>query len=184
MNKRPRSVTVLSWVFVATGVVGLISSLTEFQAAHPFPYDLAGICLIRFTALVCGVYLLRRCNWARWLTLAWTASHVILSGFHSLRELVIHSLLFAVVAYILCRPQTAAVFSNWEPRGDISTSVRPAQSNGALGERRSLSRPCSTRRLATRITPTVLVLRTTAQLTAPPYLRYSPRPSPLDPDRS
>jgi hypothetical protein len=56
------------------------------------------------------VFMLRGCNWARWLLLVWIAYHVILSAFHSLSELVMHSLLFALVAYFLLRPQASAYF--------------------------------------------------------------------------
>jgi hypothetical protein len=54
--------------------------------------------------------MLRGSNWARWLLLVWVAYHVILSAFHSLSGLAIHSLLFAVVAYFLFSPPPAAYF--------------------------------------------------------------------------
>jgi hypothetical protein len=110
MNKRPRSVTVISCVFAAAGVIGLAYHLTEFNVQHPFQYDIVWIVLVRLMAIVCGVYMLRGSNWARWLTLVWIAYHVILSGFHSLYELVVHSLLFAVFAYFLFRPQASEYF--------------------------------------------------------------------------
>ena len=54
--------------------------------------------------------MLRGRNWARWLLLIWIAYHVILSGVHSLSQLVVHGLLFAVVAYFLFRPRASAYF--------------------------------------------------------------------------
>ncbi len=54
--------------------------------------------------------MLRGRNWARWLLLVWLAFHVILSAFHALFELVVHSLLFAVIAYSLFRPRVSAFF--------------------------------------------------------------------------
>ena len=104
MNQRPRSVTVLSCLFIAVGAFGLARDLTEFQ------YDHAWIWLIHFTAIVCGVYLLRGHNWARWLALARMAFHVILSGFHSWNGLVMHGLLFAMFAYVLFCPQATEYF--------------------------------------------------------------------------
>ena len=110
MNKRPLSVTVISWLFIAAGVVGVGYHATEFKTHGPFQYELLWVCLVRLFAVLSGLFMLRGCNWARWLLLVWIAYHVILSGFHSLSELVIHGLLFAVVAYFLLRRQASVYF--------------------------------------------------------------------------
>jgi len=110
MQKRPLSITIISWLFVAAGVVGLAYHAAEFKAQRPFDYDFVWVCFVRLLAILCGVFMLRGSNWARWLLLVWIAFHVILSAFHSLFELVIHSLLFAVVSYFLFRPQASAYF--------------------------------------------------------------------------
>jgi hypothetical protein len=110
MNKRPRSITIISWIFLAAGVVGLAYHATEFKAQHPLDYDLVLVCFVRLLAIVSGVFMLRGSNWARWLLLAWLAYHVILSGFHTPFELVVHGVLLAVVAYFLFRPQASAYF--------------------------------------------------------------------------
>jgi hypothetical protein len=54
--------------------------------------------------------MMRGQNWARWLAVAWMAFHVILSAFHAVRELAIHSLFLAVIAWILFRPEGARYF--------------------------------------------------------------------------
>src|SRR5437667_12744380 len=110
MKKRPLSITIISWLFLAAGVIGLAYHATEFKADRPFQYDVVWVCLVRVLAILCGAFMLRGSNWARWLLLVWIACHVVLSAFHSLFELVIHSLLFAVVAYFLFRPQASAYF--------------------------------------------------------------------------
>ena len=110
MNKRPTPITVISWLFVVAGAVGLSYHATEFKAHDPFEYDLVWVCLVRLMAILCGVFMLRGRNWARWLLLVWTAYHVILSAFHSLSAFVIHSLLLVVVAYFLFRRQASAYF--------------------------------------------------------------------------
>jgi hypothetical protein len=65
---------------------------------------------LRLTAIVCGVYMLRGSNWARWLTLLWIGYHVVLSAFHSVQEVVVHALLLAVFAYFLFRPKAREYF--------------------------------------------------------------------------
>lgn len=110
MNKRPLSVTVLAWLYVATGALGLAFHLSEFKSLHPFHYDAVGIALVRLIAIVAGAYMLRGSDWARWLALAWIAFHVIISAFHPLFQLAVHSLLCVAFAYILFRPRATQYF--------------------------------------------------------------------------
>ena len=110
MNKRPLSVTVISWIFVATGVVGLAYHATEFNPARPFEGDVFWVCLVRLLAIVGGAFMLRGWNWARWLSILWIAWHVILSFFHPLSELIMHGVLLAVFAFFLFRPRVSAYF--------------------------------------------------------------------------
>jgi hypothetical protein len=110
MTQRPLSVTVIAWLFIVAGTVGLVYHATEFKIDGPFQYELVLVCLIRLFAIVCGVFLLRGRDWARWGILIWIAYHVVLSAFHPLSELVMHSLLFVVVAWFLLRPRASAYF--------------------------------------------------------------------------
>lgn len=106
-NKRPISVTILACVYLAVGVGGFAVHFRELLARHT---DAVGIELTELTAIVCGVFLLRGQNWARWLALAWIAFHVILSAFHAIPELVIHAVFCAVFAWVLFRPEAAGYF--------------------------------------------------------------------------
>jgi len=110
MTKRPLSVTIIGWLFIVAGTVGLVYHATEFKADGPFQYELVMVCLIRLLAIVCGVFVIRGKNWARWGLLVWIAYHVILSAFHSLSQFVMHGLLFVVVAWFLLRPKASAYF--------------------------------------------------------------------------
>lgn len=102
--------TILSIVLIATGALGIAFHLADFRGPSPFQYDALGIALVRLTAVVCGVYMLRASNWARWLAISWIAFHVILSFFHSRFELGMHILVFAAFAYFLFRPGSNAYF--------------------------------------------------------------------------
>ena len=101
MDKRPLAVTIVSWIYIVTGAGGLVRQLTEFKGQNPFQYDFGGIALISLIAVVAGVFMLRRRNWARWLALAWIAFHVVVSAFHGLGELAIHSLFLVILSYLL-----------------------------------------------------------------------------------
>jgi len=115
MSKRPHSITVISWIFVAAGVSGLAYHATEFKPQRPFQYDVVWVCLVRLLAIACGVFMLRGRKWARCLLLIWIAYHVILSSVHSLSQLVVHGLLFAVIACFLFRPGASAYFRGARP---------------------------------------------------------------------
>jgi hypothetical protein len=108
MNKRPLSVTVVGCIFIAAGVIGFAYHVTEFRS-HP-PLEVVWVCLLRLLAILGGVFVIRGKNWARWLVLAWIGYHVGLSAFHQLFELVVHGVLFAVIAYVLFRPRASAYF--------------------------------------------------------------------------
>jgi hypothetical protein len=111
MNKRPLSVIVIACVYVATGAIGVVYHLTEFKAQHPFQYDIVLIELVSLAAIIAGVFMLRGHNWARWPAVAWIAFHVVLSAFHSWRELAMHSLLLVIFAFFLFRPAANRYFN-------------------------------------------------------------------------
>jgi hypothetical protein len=112
MNKRPLSVTIIGCLFIVAGAIGFAYHFTEFKAQNPFENGVLLILLVRFIAIIGGVFLLYGHDWARWLLLVWIAYHVILSAFHTTFELIVHSLLFVVIAYFLFRPPVSAYFRN------------------------------------------------------------------------
>ena len=109
-NKRPLSVTILAWVYIAVGTIGFAYHFTELQARDAFPIDGVWVELVRLLAIICGAFMLRGHNWARWLALAWIAFHVIISAFHALPQFAIHCLFCAIIAWFLFRPEAARYF--------------------------------------------------------------------------
>ena len=89
----------------------MVATLADYTATQPFEYDLVWIFIVELAAILCGAFMLRGANWARWLASAWMAFHVVLSFFHSLREVVVHGLVFAPIAYFLFRPEASLVFA-------------------------------------------------------------------------
>lgn len=112
MNKRPLAITIIGWLFIVVGVVAL-----GYHSTHRSEEHLLWILFVRFLALVCGVAMLFRQNWARWLTVAWLGYHVYLSVHHELSELIIHAVLLVVIAWFLFRSSSTAYF-----RGTRSSS--------------------------------------------------------------
>ena len=104
-NGRPISVVILACVYLAVGAVGFIYHFRDLAAP-----DGIWIELTEFLAFVAGVFLLFGRNWARWLALAWMAFHVALSISHSWREVAIHTVFCALIAWILFRPSAARYF--------------------------------------------------------------------------
>jgi hypothetical protein len=122
MNKRPLSITVISWIFVVAGVVGVAYHAVSFKAERPMAGEFLWVCLVRLLAILCGVFTLRGSNWARWGLVVWLGYHVILSVLHTPFELVVHSLLFAAVLYFLFRPQASAYFRGTLPPSHLPKS--------------------------------------------------------------
>jgi hypothetical protein len=110
MTQRPPSVTVVASIYLVAGAIGLAYHASEFDLARPLADDGLWILVVRLLAVVVGVFLLRRQNWARWLAVFWMAWHVGLSILHPVSELVMHSVLLAVFTFILFRRPAAAWF--------------------------------------------------------------------------
>ena len=105
MNKRPLSISIIGWIFIAVGVVAL-----TYHSIHKSEDYLIWVLLVRFLAIVCGIAMLFRQNWGRWLAAAWLAFHVYLSIHHETAELIIHALLLVVMVYFMFRSQANAYF--------------------------------------------------------------------------
>lgn len=110
MNNRPIPVTIIGWIYVVTGVVAFAVHAMNFKGTHPFEWDIVWACLTALLAIVAGAFMLRGCNWARWLAVFWIAGHIILSLFHPLSELIVHAALFAVITTFLFLPSASAYF--------------------------------------------------------------------------
>ena len=112
MKKRPLLVTAISCVLIASGAAGVAYHATEFKTAHKL--DFAFVILVRALAIVCGAFMLRGSNWARWLSMLWISFHVIISAFHPLRELAIHIFVFVAFAFVLFRSEAVEYFRGAE----------------------------------------------------------------------
>jgi hypothetical protein len=109
-NYTPLSITIITWLFIAVGIVGFAYHATEINFNDLFGNDLFFALLVRLLAVVGGIFLLRGKDWARYLLAAWLAYHVVLSFFHTLTETAMHAVLLAVVVYFLFRSKVLEYF--------------------------------------------------------------------------
>jgi hypothetical protein len=112
MSKRPISVTLLAALLIVACEMGIVYHFTDFRSALPGEYF--GVLAIRLLAIVCGLFLLRGKDWARWLAMGWIAFHVGLSYFHSMQQMAMHAVVLVVFAVVLFRPTANRYFSGSE----------------------------------------------------------------------
>ncbi len=110
MKKRPVPVVVVSVLFMLVGCVGFVYHVKEIFNSNNNLYETIGVLLLRIVAVVCGLLLLFRINWARWLAVIWLIYHVIISGFHSASEMIVHIGFLILISVLLFLPVSSAYF--------------------------------------------------------------------------
>ena len=118
--RRPHSISLVAWVFIVAGTAGLLNDLWPLltsEAAQQLAKlkadgfrDLAPAWTTRFLAVVGGFGLLGGRNWARWLLLAWMILHIGISVGHSLQEVLMHTVIFAPLTYLMFRRSVVPFF--------------------------------------------------------------------------
>ncbi|HET9293115.1 MAG TPA: hypothetical protein VFO06_02410 [Gemmatimonadales bacterium] len=116
-RSRPRSITLIGWIFIAVGAVGILKDvvpLVTTDGARQLAVlraqgisELGPAWTSRLLAALGGVGLLRGHPWARWLLAAWMGFHIVLSALHDTETLLVHVALFAPILYLLFRTQPA-----------------------------------------------------------------------------
>ena len=107
-DPRPRSITIVGWLFVAIGTVSLPGAWLH---GRPGGWtDIAVATLSGLVALGGGIGSLRGRPWARWTVLLWLAFHVVLSSLHAFGPGLFHGALLLAIGYVLFRPPVLAYF--------------------------------------------------------------------------
>ena len=109
-NKKPVSVIIISSLFIAAGLIGFVYHLSELNQQEPFAGGTIPVLLIRLAAVAGGIITLSGYGFGRCILIAWMLYHVILSIFHTLPELLLHSALLAVISFFLLRPKASDYF--------------------------------------------------------------------------
>jgi uncharacterized membrane protein HdeD (DUF308 family) len=102
----PIPVIVIACLYLAVGIGGLVVHFGELRTP-----DGIWVAITELLAIVCGVFLLRAQNWARWLAIGWMAFHDLIH-FGVLRQLAIHSLFLVLVFWCLFRQNASHFFKN------------------------------------------------------------------------
>ena len=104
---RPRTITIISWLFIIFGSIALLSGVLPFRDLMSHWY----VHLSRILMIVAGVFMLKGQNWARWLLVAWIAFHIAISALHSMLFLLMHVVIFSVILYFVFRREASTYFS-------------------------------------------------------------------------
>jgi hypothetical protein len=107
--QRPRSVTILSWIFIAAGATGLAYHATVIEPGDR-PGDVVLMLLVRALAITGGAFALRGANWARWLLAAWMTYHVVISVWDSAFAVAAHAMLLVVSMLVYFRAPASEWF--------------------------------------------------------------------------
>ena len=107
MNPRPRSITIISWLFIIFGSIALFTGLLPFSDIKSHWY----VHLSRILQIVAGVFMLYGRNWARWLLVAWIAFHIVVGALHGVVTLVMHVVIFSVILFFVFRRDANAYFA-------------------------------------------------------------------------
>ena len=105
--RRPNAVLLVSCLYMA---VGAIAFVFNFPKLITLQKDSIWIELTELLAFIAGAFMFRGHNWARWLALVWMAFHVAIS-FPVVRQVVIHSIILVLIAWVLFRPDARRYFT-------------------------------------------------------------------------
>jgi hypothetical protein len=118
--RRPRSITLVAWIFIAVGTAGILNDLwpllTAGAAEHLAKLTADGLTdpgpawTTRLLGVVGGIGLLHHRNWGRWLLVAWMGFHLGVSVMHSVTEVLMHAVIFAPLTHLMFRRSAAPYF--------------------------------------------------------------------------
>jgi len=125
-RRRPISLTVVGWLFIAVGLGTIVKGLWS-RASTSLPPELASkhamdgvyAAASGVVAALGGRLVLRGRSVGRWLIAAWLVAHVWLSWLHEPLELTIHAVICVVGLWLLFRPAASAFFRGPAPPGAL-----------------------------------------------------------------
>ena len=122
MKERPKSITIVCWILIVTGVFSLFSSTLHFNDSKvleimskiPLPISIQYILIYAGSAItfLCGIAMLKRQNWARFLYAGWKIISLTIGvATFPMKVLLIPGIIvFLIIAYFLFRPRANEYF--------------------------------------------------------------------------
>ena len=109
-KKRPIAITILAWLYIAVGVLSTGAHYANFRSHKPMVNEFFWITALGAAAILAGAFMLHGHNWARWLALACIAAHVVISALNLMHGLLMHCVVFLLVAAILFQREAREYF--------------------------------------------------------------------------
>ncbi|HET6977990.1 MAG TPA: hypothetical protein VFI24_16795 [Pyrinomonadaceae bacterium] len=107
MNQRPRSITIISWLFIIFGSIALLYGMLPLRDIPGHWY----VHLSRILQIVAGAFMLCGRNWARWLLVAWIAFHLVVGALNGIVPFLMHVVIFSVILFFIFRRDANAYFA-------------------------------------------------------------------------
>lgn len=107
---RPIPVIIVAILFIITGCIGFIYHSKDLFEPNYAVSEVIWILVLRMLAVLCGILLLCRINWARWLAIAWMLFHVIIGALNSTSQMIAHIIFLAIIAVLLFLPASSKYF--------------------------------------------------------------------------
>ena len=107
MKKRPVSVIIVSVLFILVGCIGFAYHVKELSGKQ---YETIWVLFMEISAVACGILLLFKISWARWLAIAWLLCHIIISAFNSTSEMIAHIVFLVIISALLFLPASSRYF--------------------------------------------------------------------------
>jgi len=109
MKKPPIPVIIVSTLFILVGIVGFAFHVKELSDKV---YETIWVLFVEILAIACGILLLLKITWARWLAIAWLLYHIIISAFNSRSEMIAHIVFLVVISILLFLPVSSRYFKS------------------------------------------------------------------------
>jgi uncharacterized membrane protein HdeD (DUF308 family) len=120
VEKRPRSIVVISFLFILLGALTFIHAAWDLANTEQRLTNVEKHWMIYLSALAAiagGVFLFKGRKWARWLLVAWMAFHIVVGALNGIVPLVTHVVIFSVLGFFLFRRPASAYLSSQPQTG-------------------------------------------------------------------
>jgi hypothetical protein len=115
VNKRPLSITIISFLFILLGALTVIHAAWDLvnteqrltNLEHHWMIYVSGV-----AAILGGAFLFKGHNWARWLLVLWMAFHIVVGALNGIVPLLTHVVIFSALSIFLFRRPASSYLSS------------------------------------------------------------------------